>query len=29
MAPLLRFISTLKDAIVYFGFSSLFQRGAV
>ncbi|HEX2245237.1 MAG TPA: hypothetical protein VHH94_02965, partial [Gammaproteobacteria bacterium] len=29
MAPLLRFISTMKDAIAYFGFSSLFQRGAV
>ena len=28
VAPLLRFVSTMKDAIVYFGFRSLFQRGA-
>jgi hypothetical protein len=29
MAPSLRFVSTMKDAIAYFGFRSLFQRGAV
>lgn len=29
MAPILRFVSTMKDAIAYFGFSSLFQGGAV